>query len=173
MSLKAVLLQPAAPTRSQHFAWFSVIAVCCLAISQLGSYLVEQSIPQGSSVVVLPFLHFTHIRNLGGVFGMAQGQGWLFALFSLALLSALVFYLWRSQQVRRYEFICFGFVAGGGASNILDRLIYGSVIDFIDVQGIPYWHYVFNTADTFIHLGLWPMLFIGLFLHRDHADTAA
>lgn len=173
MSLKAVLLQPAAHTRSRHLAWFSVIALICLALSQLGSYLVEHTIPQGSSVVVLPFLHFTHIRNLGGVFGMAQGQGWLFALFSVALLSALLFYLLKSQQVRRYEFICFGFVAGGGASNIIDRLVYGSVIDFIDVQGIPYWHYVFNTADTFIHLGLWPMLFIGLFLHRDHADTSA
>lgn len=173
MSLKAVLLQPAAPARSRHFFWFAAIAAACLAISQLGSYLVENSIPQGNSVVVLPFLHFTHIRNLGGVFGMAQGQGWIFALFSVALLSALVFYLLRSEHVRHYEFICFGFVAGGGASNILDRLIYGSVIDFIDVQGIPFWHYVFNTADTFIHLGLWPMLFIGLFLHRDHIETPA
>jgi signal peptidase II len=49
---------------------------------------------------------------------------------------------------------------------VLDRLIYGSVIDFIDVQGIPYWHYVFNTADVMIHLGIWPMLAIGLWQAR-------
>jgi signal peptidase II len=173
MSLKAVLLQPAASDRARPLLCFSLIALICLAVSQLGSYLVQQNIPQGSSVVVTPFLYFTHIRNLGGVFGMAQGQGWIFALFSFALLAALLFYLLKSTQVRFYEFICFGLVAGGGASNILDRLIYGSVIDFIDVQGIPYWHYIFNTADTFIHLGLWPMLFIGLFLHRDQAQTSA
>ncbi|MBU2097387.1 MAG: signal peptidase II, partial [Gammaproteobacteria bacterium] len=133
----------------------------------LGSYLINQNLPQGDSIVVLPFLHFTHLRNLGGVFGLAQGQGWIFAVFSILLISALVAYLWRSTQVRTYEFLCFGFVAGGGVSNVLDRLVYGSVIDFINVQGIPYWNYIFNTADTFIHIGLWPMLFIALFLHRD------
>ncbi|HLT62957.1 MAG TPA: signal peptidase II [Pseudohongiella sp.] len=169
MSLKNALLQPAATNRPHHMLWFSVITLVSLCTSQLGSYLVEQNIPQGNSVPVLPFLHFTHIRNLGGVFGTAQGQGWIFALFSAALLGALIFYLLRSVNVRRYEFICFGLVAGGGLSNILDRLIYGSVIDFIDVRGIPYWHYIFNTADTFIHLGLWPMLFISLFWQRDHA----
>lgn len=167
MSVKAFLLQPAGDARQKHFVWFGTIALICLALSQLGSYLIYRFLPQGETVVVLPFLHFTHIRNLGGVFGMAQGQGWIFALFSVALIAALVFYLWRSTQVRSYEFLCFGFVAGGGISNVLDRLVYGSVIDFINVQGIPYWNYVFNTADTFIHIGLWPMLLIALFMHRD------
>lgn len=167
MSFKAFLLQPAQSAKLKHFVWFGLIAFVCLGLSQLGSYLINQNLPQGDSIVVLPVLHFTHIRNLGGVFGMAQGQGWLFALFSVALIAALITYLWRSAQVRTYEFLCFGFVAGGGVSNVLDRLVYGSVIDFINVQGIPYWNYVFNTADTFIHIGLWPMLFIALFLHRD------
>ncbi|MDO8908616.1 MAG: signal peptidase II [Pseudohongiella sp.] len=167
MSAKAFLLGPAQSSRQKHFVWFALIALVCLGLSQLGSYLIYQYLPQGETIVVLPVLHFTHIRNLGGVFGMAQGQGWLFAVFSLALIAALVSYLWRSAQVRTYEFLCFGFVAGGGISNVLDRLIYGSVIDFINVQGIPYWNYIFNTADTFIHIGLWPMLFIALFLHRD------
>ena len=167
MSFKAFLLQAARPSRSRHFAWFSAIALSCLAVSQMGSFLVEKNIAQGDSVVISSILHFTHIRNMGGVFGMAQGQGWLFAAFSLVLIAGLVIYLGRSSQVRTYEFICFGLVAGGGISNILDRLIYGSVIDFIDIKGIPYWHYIFNTADTFIHLGLWPMLFISIFLHKE------
>lgn len=168
MSVKVFLLHPAHQQRTRHFVWFTAIAVLCLGISQLSSYLIEQTIVQGDSRVISSFLYFTHIRNMGGVFGMAQGHGGLFALFSVALIAGLIAYLWRSPQVRTYEFICFGLVAGGGLSNILDRLIYGSVIDFIDVQGIPYWHYVFNTADTFIHMGLWPMLFISIFLHKDN-----
>lgn len=167
MSFKRFLLQHAQADRSTYFLWFGLIAALSLSLSQLSSYLINQYLPQGETIVVLPVLHFTHIRNLGGVFGMAQGQGWLFAVFSTALMAVLVAYLWRSQQVRRYEFLCFGFVVGGGVSNVLDRLIYGSVIDFINVQGIPYWHYIFNTADTFIHFGLWPMLFIALFWQRD------
>jgi len=168
MSLKDFLLQPGQPGKARHFVWFSSIALVSLSISQFSSYVVEQTIAQGDSRVISSFLHFTHIRNMGGVFGMAQGHGWIFALFSIAQIAGLITYLWRSRQVRVYEFICFGLVAGGGMSNILDRLIYGSVIDFIDVKGIPYWHYVFNTADTFIHIGLWPMLFISIFLHKDN-----
>lgn len=153
--------------RTRFLAVFAALSAACLGLSQLSSYLVNTYIGLGDSVVITGFLHFTHIRNMGGVFGLAQGQGWLFALFSLVLISALVFYLLRGKQVRAYEFLCFGFIAGGGLSNILDRLIYGSVVDFIDIQGIPFWHYIFNTADTFIHIGLWPMLIIGVFFHKE------
>lgn len=145
---------------------FLTIAAITLGLSQISSYLIQNALAIGESVVLIEgALNFTHVRNMGGVFGMAQGKGYIFAILSAALLAALMFYLLCSRQARAYEFICFGFVAGGGASNIVDRLVYGSVIDFIDVQGIPYWNYVFNTADVFIHVGLWPMLFIGLFWH--------
>jgi signal peptidase II len=146
---------------------FAGIALLVLLASQASSYLINENIPLGNSVAVLdPSLYFTHIRNLGGVFGMAQGKGWLFAVFSFALLTGLVVYLWRSSSLQRYEYICFGFVAGGGFSNVLDRLVYGSVVDFIDIRGIPFWHYIFNTADVFIHVGLWPLLIFSLIAAR-------
>ncbi|HDZ10537.1 signal peptidase II [Pseudohongiella sp.] len=165
--LRSFLTAQVADQRAPYLVYFAMISAACLALSQLGSYLVNTHIPLGSSVQISPVLHFTHIRNLGGVFGLAQGQGWIFAVFSVVLIGALVWYLLRGRQVRVYEFLCFGFIAGGGLSNVLDRLLYGSVIDFIDVRGIPFWHYIFNTADTFVHIGLWPMLFIGLLWHRD------
>jgi len=161
------LTQRAAMRRTHFLIVFAALSAACLGLSQLSSYLVNTYIGLGESVVITGFLHFTHIRNMGGVFGLAQGQGWVFALFSLLLISALIVYLLRSRQVRVYEFLCFGFIAGGGLSNILDRMIYGSVVDFIDIKGIPFWHYIFNTADTFIHIGLWPMLIIGVFFHKE------
>ncbi len=166
-SFRSFLTMPVADRRSRYLAGFVAVSAACLALSQLGSYLVNTRIPLGTSVEVNAVLHFTHIRNMGGVFGLAQGRGWVFAVFSVLLITALVVYLLRGRQVRVYEFLCFGFIAGGGLSNVLDRLVYGSVIDFIDIRGIPFWHYIFNTADTFVHIGLWPMLFIGLFWHRD------
>ena len=142
--------------------YFAAIAIGVLAISQLSSYLVNLHIPLGTTVELSGLIHFTHIRNLGGVFGMFQGQGWIFALFSFALILALVVYLLKSKSVQAYEYICFAFVVGGGSSNVLDRLIYGSVVDFIDIQHIPFWHYIFNVADMMIHIGLWPMLLFSL-----------
>jgi len=148
--------------RRRGFLWFAAISLAVLGLSQLGNYLVIRLLPVGETYVVNDFLHLTHIRNMGGVFGIFQGQGWLFGLISMALIGALVVYLWKGRDVRHFEFICFAFIAGGGASNILDRLIHGSVVDFINLQGIPYWHYVFNTADMMVHVGLWPLLIMSL-----------
>ena len=150
-------------SRSRQMLRFSLIALTVLTVSQISSYLVNTHIPLGTSVEWSSLVHFTHIRNMGGVFGMFQGHGWIFGAFSLLLISALIVYLWRGREVQPYEFICFGFVVGGGGSNILDRLLYGSVVDFINVQQIPYWHYIFNTADVMVHVGLWPMLYFSLF----------
>ncbi len=150
----------------RHFRLFILTAGLCLLVAQLIGYWVNASIPEGSSVQISSLLNFTHVRNHGGVFGMAQGQGWLFGLFSVLLLAGVCAYLWFGAVLARAEYLCFGLIVGGGASNILDRWVYGSVIDFIDVQGIPYWHYVFNTADVMIHLGIWPMLALTLWQPR-------
>ena len=149
--------------RSRHLFAFSAIALTVLLVSQVGSFVVNTSIPIGETVRWNSIIYFTHIRNLGGVFGMLQGHGWIFGLFSVTLITGLIAYLYIGKDVQRYEYYCFGFIAGGGLSNILDRLIYGSVVDFINVQGIPYWQYIFNTADVMVHVGLWPMLFYSFF----------
>lgn len=151
----------------RHFRLFIITAGLCLLVAQLVGYWVNASIPEGSSLQINALLNFTHVRNHGGVFGMAQGQGWLFGAFSVLLLAGVCAYLWFGAVLARIEYLCFGLIVGGGASNILDRWVYGSVIDFIDVQGIPYWHYVFNTADVMIHLGIWPMLALTLFASRE------
>ena len=151
----------------RHFRLFILTAGLCLLVAQLVGYWVNANIPEGSSLQINALLNFTHVRNHGGVFGMAQGQGWLFGAFSVLLLAGICAYLWFGAVLARVEYLCFGLIVGGGASNILDRWVYGSVIDFIDVQGIPYWHYVFNTADVMIHLGIWPMLALTLFASRE------
>lgn len=149
--------------RATYLTLFTFIAVACLIVAQLIGYLVDTRIPENSTVVINSVVHFTHIRNHGGVFGMLQGSGWLFALISALLLIGVTSFLAFGKDLHRYEYVCFGFIVGGGASNVLDRFVYGSVIDFIDIQHIPYWNYVFNTADVMVHIGIWPMLLLGIF----------
>jgi len=134
-----------------------------LTLSQLSSYLVEARLPEGNSVKIFSFLHMTHIRNLGGIFGVLQGHGWLFTIMSLLVLFGLIVFVARMRGLRLYEYACYGLIVGGGLGNILDRLIYGSVIDFIDIRGIAFWKYIFNTADVMIHLGIWPLVVMSFF----------
>ncbi len=149
---------------------FFLISISVVSISQAIGYWVNNAIAENSTVELNSLIHLTHIRNHGGVFGMLQGMGWLFAAISIALLLAVLAYLWLSDSIKRHEYVCFAFIVGGGASNILDRFLYGSVIDFIDIQHIPYWNYVFNTADVMIHLGIWPLLFFSFFLDSQQQD---
>tara|TARA_B100001059_G_C17837629_1_gene589355 strand:- start:7210 stop:7668 length:459 start_codon:yes stop_codon:yes gene_type:complete len=147
---------------------FFFVTFIVLVISQAIGFEVNQRIQEYSSIRINEFIYFTHIRNYGGIFGFLQGKGWLFAIFSTILLVAMAGYLWVSEQISRAEYIFFGLIAGGGASNVLDRLIYGSVIDFIDIQHIPFWNYIFNTADVCVHLGIWPLIFLSLRNGRDN-----
>ncbi len=139
---------------------FTLIVIAVASLSQWTGFWVNSTIAENTTIEINSLIHFTHVRNHGGVFGLLQGMGWVFGLISVGLLVAVTCYLWFGNEIRRYEFICFGFIVGGGASNILDRFIYGSVIDFIDIQHIPYWNYVFNTADVMVHVGIWPLLIL-------------
>ena len=159
------------PHKKSFYSYFyATISLGVLLICQLIGFWVNDNIAQNSTIQITNFLNFTHIRNFGGVFGLAQDMGWLFALIGFVLLLGISIYLWIGKSVQKYEYICFGFIVGGGVSNILDRLIYGSVIDFIDFQHIPYWNYIFNTADVMIHVGIWPMLILS-FYESSKAET--
>ncbi|MFT7471259.1 MAG: signal peptidase II [Kiritimatiellia bacterium] len=158
--------------KQTNMLWFAGIVLTVLALSQIIGYWVNSAIPQNTSVEWSSLIHFTHIRNHGGVFGMLQGMGWVFAAISIALLIGVSTYLWVSPSIKRYEYICFGFIVGGGASNILDRFVYGSVIDFINIQHIPYWNYIFNTADVMVHVGIWPLLFFSFFASTAQSDSS-
>jgi signal peptidase II len=148
---------------------FLLAAIGVLAVSQLSSYLVTANFPLHESYPVTRFLHITHIRNTGGIFGSFQGSSVLFAVVGGALAAGLAWYVLRTETLETYQHVCFGFIAGAAASNVCDRLVYGAVVDFIDVRGIPYWHYIFNVADTAIHLGVWPLV-IGSLIRKAPED---
>jgi len=145
---------------------FCLTALLVLALSQLSSYLIDASLAIGETWVINPFLYFTHVRNLGGTFGVLQGHGYWFAGLSVVIIAICSVAFVRSKPTHWVQAMLFGFIIGGGTANVVDRLVRGSVVDFINVQGIPHWQYVFNTADVFIHLGIWPTLLIAFLQGR-------
>lgn len=153
-------------SKTKKIILFLLALSSALSLSQLSSYLINESLAIGETLKLNGLIHLTHIRNHGGIFGSFDGQGHIVALFSSLLLLGLSTYIIRAKDIKVYEYLCYGLIVGAGSSNILDRLIYGSVIDYINIQHIPYWHYIFNTADTFIHIGVWPLIFLTFFLEK-------
>ena len=145
---------------------FGLTALLVLALSQLSSYLINAHLAIGETWVINPFLYFTHVRNLGGTFGVLQGHGYWFAALSVVIIAICSVAFVRGGPTHWVQAMLFGFIIGGGTANVVDRLVRGSVVDFINVQGIPHWQYVFNTADVFIHLGIWPTLLIAILQGR-------
>lgn len=147
---------------------FDAALMFAAIISQTANFLVRTQLAVGETRVVNSLLWLTHIRNTGGIFGLLPGQGWIFALFSILLLLATVIYLLRTKNLAPLHYVCLGLIVGGGFSNIFDRFKFGGVIDYIHVQHIPHWNYIFNSADVMIHLGLWPLFFFSLFRSKNN-----
>jgi lipoprotein signal peptidase len=116
--------------------------------------------------VLLPVLNLTMVWNRGVTFGLFNGnESWwghlALAVIALAVVVALWFWLRRAES--RVVAIAVGAIGGGAVGNVIDRLRFGAVVDFIDFH-IGAWHwYVFNIADSAIVCGVAALILENLF----------
>lgn len=94
--------------------------------------------------------YFSATKNHGAAFGLFQGYRWLFIAVALVVL----FFVFRFRN--RFDNLALGFLLGGTLGNLIDRLIYGFVIDFIDIGFWP----SFNIADLFSTLGVLLLIYL-------------
>lgn len=117
-------------------------------------------LPELRQVVLLPVLNLTMVWNSGVTFGLMGGfgaWGWLvLAGIALAVVAALGVWLWRAEN--RLVATAIGAIAGGAIGNIIDRIRFGAVVDFIHAHVDTRWGdlswYVFNVADAAIVCGV-------------------
>ena len=128
--------------------WAGVVLV--FLVDRLSKFGVLKYLPLYSPVPVWPpFLHFTHIRNYGAAFGIFQQRTVFLMVAGLALL-ALLWWMRKDLLSSTHGRLGMVFLLGGDFGNLADRLMYGGVIDFIQ---LPHWP-VFNIADICIDTGI-------------------
>ncbi len=117
-------------------------------------YVID--LPSVGSIPVLPVLNLTMVWNRGVTFGMLDGLGaagaWILTLVALAVVVAL--FLWLRRAETSLVASALGAIAGGAVGNVLDRLRFGAVVDFIHAHAWGYSWYVFNVADAAIVCGV-------------------
>lgn len=101
-----------------------------------------------------PILNFTWVENRGVSFGLF-GDGsarWMLSLFSIIVSGILGW--WALRADRRLLITAIGLVMGGALGNVIDRIRFGFVVDFIDFSGTGVFPWVFNVADSAITIGV-------------------
>lgn len=132
----------------------AVFIALALAADQLIKYLVEAYLPFNEAVPVVPMLALYRTYNYGVAFSMLSGmEGWFIVGMRLVVV-AFVLWLWRRTPKDRF-FAHFGYalIIAGALGNLVDRLIFGYVIDYILFHTQTWSFAVFNLADSFITVG--------------------
>lgn len=108
----------------------------------------------GRVPVLPPVLNLTYVENTGVSFGLFGGGSarWLLTVFSIAVAGALAW--WALKAERRILVSAIGLVIGGAIGNVIDRIRFGYVVDFIDFSGTGVFPWVFNIADSAITVGV-------------------
>jgi signal peptidase II len=145
---------------------FALIAVAVFAADRLTKSLVRANIPYGTEVPAIGHLvGIINVRNSGAAFGFAPAGAGFFLVASALVAVGLVVYVARNPGDLRIDAVL-GLILGGTLGNGYDRIMFGSVTDFINVHFWP----VFNVADSAISIGV-----VGLlagYLLRKHPDAA-
>ena len=146
--------------------WGLVAAVLVLAADQASKWWVLHVIhlPEQGSITVLPVLSLTMVWNQGVTFGLFHQTGtagpWILAGVALAVVAALGVWLFRAES--RVVAVALGAVSGGAVGNVIDRVRYGAVVDFIHAYAFGWSWYVFNVADAAIVCGVAALMLDGL-----------
>lgn len=169
---------------------YLVLAFILALADQISKFLIRHFLSPGESVQVLgDFLRFTFVYNEGGAFGLRLGNYIFYTVMAIAAAIVIIIYMTKTKETSAFSRILMALVIGGAIGNLIDRIAYGQVIDFIDVNipdiKIPpfmlwSWHFdgyelerwfIFNIADSSLTIGLIGFLIYLLFKKNDKQVT--
>jgi len=155
--------------------WLPVVVI---ALDQITKAIVRATIPLHSSVTIVPNLvDFTHVRNTGAAFGILNAVDFPFKTVVIAVVAAaaLIAVGLYAAGLAHHQFVArtgLALIIGGAGGNLLDRVVSGSVVDFVDVYWRMYHFWAFNVADSAISIGVVIMILDMLGTGTDVAPAA-
>lgn len=129
---------------------------------QITKYAVYKNMSLGESIPTEGIIRITYARNTGMAFSLFENFGIILLILSLIIASILIIYLFTIDKPRILIRVFSGLVVGGALGNILDRIRFGYVNDFIDVG----WWPVFNIADSSITIAIGIYIFDAIFIQK-------
>lgn len=127
---------------------FTIVVLVSLIIDQIIKFFVENNMYGKSIDIVENIFSLTYVQNRGAAWGIFSGNDWILKIFASILIIVIIIFVYKTCK-NNLEFIFGGLIVGGAIGNLIDRIIRGYVVDFLDFKFWP----VFNFADICIVLG--------------------
>ena len=141
-----------------------IIGIAIAAVDQIIKYFVSIYLqPVGSITVIDNLLNLTYVENRGVAFGMFSDMRWIFVAVTVILIIAVVAVMFVKRPKSKMFYLSVALIVGGGIGNLIDRIFYGYVIDYLSLSFFPP---VCNFADYCITIGT-ILLIIYLFFFTD------
>lgn len=142
--------------------WLKLSALV-IVIDQLSKWLMSSWLDLHQTVAVVPFFNLTLAHNYGAAFSFLAAAGgwqrWFFTLLALVVSTALIIWMKKLKPHARLEAAALAMILGGALGNLIDRVIFGYVVDFLDVYVGNYHWPAFNVADSAICIGAVLLIF--------------
>lgn len=143
-----------------RWLWLTLVF---LVADQVTKQLIVSNMDLYESIDILPFFNLTYVHNLGAAFSFLADQGgwqrWFFT--AIAAIASIVFIVWLAKTPKQQALLsaAFALMLSGAVGNLIDRVLFGYVIDFLDFYGFGYHFPAFNIADSMIFIGAALMIF--------------
>ena len=146
-------------------------SIILFVVDQISKLVLDKVLVLGKSYTIFDkFLYITKAYNDGVSFSMLSGHRWVIILLSLIIMVFLYFYM-QKFKVNTKNMIGFSLVFGGLFGNLVDRIVHGYVIDFIDFYVFNYNYPIFNLADSFICIGVCILLY-SIYMGEDNENSS-
>lgn len=132
-----------------------IISIILLCIDQISKLLVVNLLTKTDSITIIKnFFYLTYINNDGAAFSILVGKRIFLILVAIIVIIMLIHYIKKNNIQNKLEIVSLALIIGGSLGNLMDRVVRGYVIDFLDFKIFNYNFPIFNLADTFIVIGV-------------------
>lgn len=148
-----------------------LISILTLVVDIFTKQLVINTMFEHQSIsIIKDFFSITFAKNTGVAFSFLEGKVPLIIIMTSIVIILILKYI-KSTNPDKYETICYGLIIGGAIGNLIDRIIYGYVIDFLDFNLLGYPFPIFNLADTAIVIGIFTLIILSFIEGSDKNAT--
>ena len=122
--------------------------------------IVKNTLTLNKPIIIIPnFFYLTYVQNTGAAWSLLSGKQTFLIIITIIIISILFFYLYKKSKYNKLELFGYSLLLAGSIGNLIDRVVYGYVIDYLNFYIFNYNFPIFNLADTCIVIGIM-LLFI-------------